>query len=94
MTITSTASAYRSPPQRADSARTQKDNAAVAQAQRARDNSAEQRAVAALREDSRPQKVEQPDGNERAEQQRIQAQQAQSQAQERSRVGGSLNARA
>ncbi len=56
MNVSTASSAYRAAPQvrQPDAARIQKDNAAIATAQRARDNTAAQRAVAELRRDDRP----------------------------------------
>ena len=87
MTISSTTQAYRSPPQ------VQKDNGDIAIAQRARNNTQEQKAVAALRRDApapSSERTERSEGDR--DDARVQA--AQQQARSGERVGTKLNVRA
>jgi hypothetical protein len=89
MTISNATSAYRSAPQ------AQKDNAAIGTAQRARNNTAEQRAVAALRRDAPTPSSERPEPRENdndRDDSRVQA--AQQQARTRESVGTALDVKA
>ncbi len=100
MTITSSTAAYRSPAQlqRPNTAQAQKDNGQIASAQRARDTTAQQKAVAALRQDApspRAERTERAERDNDRDDARVQAQAAQRQTQQaRSRIGSALNARA
>lgn len=89
MTISSTTQAYRSPPQ------AQKDNGDIAIAQRARNNTQEQKAVAALRRDApapSSERTERSEGDRDRDDARVQA--AQQQARSGERIGTTLNVRA
>ena len=98
MTVSTASSAYRSAPQvrPPNAARIQKDNAQIATAQRARDNTATQKAVAALRRDTPSPQTERPErpvADHDRDAARLQAQAAQ-QTQTRERVGSALNVKA
>ena len=96
MTVSTASSAYRSAPpvRQPDAARVQKDNAQIATAQRARDNTATQRAVAALRRDEPSPRVERPADDTSRVEARGRTEAIRQPEPTRERVGSSLNVKA